>query len=127
MGYNVDVTSSPLVADGYIVFGTAERGMVAVDATTMEEKWNFRTLPALIYSSPYSKYPACTVETSAVLSGNIVYFPASDGAIYALELQSGRLLWKYETGAPVFASLALSGNSLFAVDFGGNVYCFTNK
>lgn len=127
LGYNVDVTSSPLVADGYIVFGTAERGMVAVDATTMEEKWNFRTSPALIYSSPYSKYPACTVETSAVLSGNIVYFPASDGAIYALQLQSGRLLWKYETGAPVFASLALSGNSLFAVDFGGNVYCFTNK
>lgn len=127
LGYNVDVTSSPLVSGGYIIFGTADRGVVAVDAITMEEKWNFKTSPALIYSSPYSKYPACTVETSAVLSGDIVYFSASDGVIYALQLQDGRLLWKYETGAPFFASLTLSGNSLFAADFGGNIYCFTSK
>ena len=127
LGYNVDVTSSPLVTDKYIVFGTADRGLVAVDAATMEEKWNFKTSPSLIYSSPYSKYPACTVETSPVLSGNTVYFSASDGVIYGLQLETGRLLWKYETGAPFFASLSLSGNSLFAADFGGNVYCFTSK
>lgn len=127
LGYNVDVTSSPLVTDKYIVFGTADRGVVAVDAATMEEKWNFKTSPSLIYSSPYSKYPACTVETSPVLSGNTVYFSASDGVIYGLQLETGRLLWKYETGAPFFASLSLSGNSLFAADFGGNVYCFTSK
>lgn len=127
LGYNVDVTSSPLVTDKYIVFGTADRGLVAVDAATMEEKWNFKTSPSLIYSSPYSKYPACTVETSPVLSENTVYFSASDGVIYGLQLETGRLLWKYETGAPFFASLSLSGNSLFAADFGGNVYCFTSK
>lgn len=126
LGYNVDVTSSPLVTDELIVFGTAEKGIVALDKRTLEEKWNFRTTPSLIYSAPYTKYPACTVETSPVLSGNTVYCTASDGVLYALDIQTGKQIWKHEMGAPSFASVSVSGNALFAADFSGNVYGFVS-
>jgi outer membrane protein assembly factor BamB len=127
LGYNVDVTSTPLVTDKEIIFGTAEKGVVALDRQTLNEKWNFKTKPALIYSSPYVRNPALTVETSPVLAGNVVYIGASDGIIYALNKTTGALLWKYETGAPVFATVAVSGNALFAADFSGNVYCFATS
>lgn len=127
LGYSVNVTSTPLVTDTEIIFGTATRGIVALDRRTLTEKWNFHSQPAMIYSAPYVRNPAATVETSPVLAGNTIFMGASDGNIYGLNRQNGKLQWKHQTGAPVFATVAISGNALYAVDFSGNVYCFTSK
>lgn len=124
MGQNVDVASTPLVTDKEIIFGTATNGLLALDKETYEKKWEFRTRPAMIYTSPYVRNPACTVETSPVLSGDIVYFGASDGTLYGVDKEKGKLVWKHATGAPIFGSVSVVGNALFAVDFGGNVYGF---
>ena len=127
LGYNVNVTSTPLITDSEIIFGTSDRGIVALDKETFAEKWNFKTRPAMIYSAPYVRNPAATVETSPVLAGNIVYIGASDGTLYALDRQNGRMKWKHDTGAPIFATVAISGNALYAVDFSGNVYGFVGQ
>lgn len=127
LGYDVNVASTPLVTDKEIIFGTAERGIVSLDKETLNEKWNFHTKPSLIYSAPYIKGPAATVETSPVLSGNAVFAGASDGTIYAVDRHTGKQLWKYETGTPIFATVAISGNALYATDFSGNVYAFTEN
>lgn len=124
---NVDVASTPAVTDTEIIFGTATHGVVALDRETYARKWNFRTGPALIYSSPYTRNPSCTVETSPVVSGATVYVAASDGVIYALDRQTGRLQWKHATGAPCMGSVAVAGNALFAVDYAGNVYGFVQE
>lgn len=124
---NVDVASTPLVTDSEIIFGTAENGLMALDKESLEKKWEFHTGPSLIYSSPYVRNPSCTVETSPVLSGDVVFFAASDGLIYGVNRKDGRLLWKHDTGAPVLASVCVAGNALFAVDFAGNVYGFVTN
>lgn len=124
LGYNMNVTSTPLVTDTEIIFGTSDRGVVALDRETLTEKWNFKSNPALIYTAPYVRNPAATVETSPVLVGNTVFVGASDGTLYALNRADGRQLWKHETGAPIFATVAVSGNALYVADFSGNVYGF---
>lgn len=124
LGYDVNVSSTPLVTDSEIIFGTSNRGIVALDRETLDEKWNFKTNPAMIYSAPYIGEHPATVETSPILVGDKVYFGASDGTVYAICHKTGKLYWKYHTGAPFFASLAVSGNSIYAVDFSGNVYAF---
>lgn len=120
----VDVTSTPLVTDREIIFGTSEAGLMALDKETLELKWNYRTRSSLVFTVPYSQKPVASIETSPLLGGNVVYIGASDGVIYGINKTDGTLLWKHETGAPVFATLALSGNMLFAVDLSGNVYAF---
>lgn len=127
LGYNVNVTSTPLVTGSEIVFGTSDRGIIALDRETLAEKWNFRSKPAMIYSAPYVRNPAATVEASPVLSGNTIFIGASDGNLYALDRKTGKQLWKHETGAPIFAAVSISGNALYAVDFVGNVYGFIGK
>lgn len=124
LGYSVDVNSTPLITDTEIIFGTADRGIIALDRQTLEEKWHFRTNPALIYTSPYSKPPSSTVETSPVLIGNTVFMGASDGVFYALNRTDGKLRWKHETGIPIFTTATISGNTLYVADFAGNVYGF---
>ena len=124
MGYDVNVSSTPLVTETEIIFGTSNRGIVALDRETYEEKWNFRTKPAMILSAPYIGNHPATVEASPLLSGGTVYVGASDGSLYALDRKKGTLLWKHTTGAPVFAAMSISGNMLYAADFSGNVYGF---
>lgn len=124
LGVNVDVASTPLVTDNTIVFGTAENGIMALDKETLDNKWSFKTGQSIVFSSPYTRNPSCTVETSPVLNGNTVYFGASDGVIYGVDLKSGELKWKHSTGAPIWGSVSIVGNALFSVDFAGNVYGF---
>lgn len=121
----VEVASTPLVTDEAIVLGTSTRGVVALDKETLEEKWRFKTGEAMILSAPYQGNHPATVETSPVLCGNQIYIGASDGTLYAMDAKTGRLQWRHHMGAPIFATVAVSGNGLFAVDFGGNVYGFS--
>lgn len=123
--YNLNVTSTPLLTDKEIIFGSADTGLIALDRETLDLKWQFKTGDALIYTSPYSRKPSATIETSPVATGKTVFAGASDGVLYGIDRESGSLVWKHETGAPVFGSVAVSGNALFATDFGGNVYAFT--
>lgn len=126
MPFSVDVTSTPLLTDKEIIFGSAKDGLIALDNETLEIKWKFNTGDALVYTSPYSRQPASTIETSPVLAGNTVYVGASDGTIYGINKEDGQVVWQHATGAPVFGSVTVSGNALIAVDFGGNVYTFVS-
>lgn len=123
--YSLDATSTPLLTDKEIIFGTANKGLVALDNETLEEKWNCPIGDALIYTAPYSRPTSGIIETSPALAGKTVYVGASDGGIYGIDKRTGKIVWKYTTGAPIFSSVAISGNTLIATDFGGNVYAFS--
>lgn len=125
--FSVDVTSTPLLTDKEIIFGSAKDGLVALDSETLDMKWNFKTGNALVYTSPYSRKSSSTIETSPILAGNTVFVGASDGSIYGVNKDTGKAEWQYATGAPVFGSVAVSGNALVATDFAGNVYVFVSE
>ena len=49
---NLDVTSTPLITEQEIIFGTADRGVFALDKSTLFNKWKAETSPSLcIYCS----------------------------------------------------------------------------
>lgn len=127
LDYSVDVTSTPLLTDREIIFGTAQRGLVALDNQTLDERWHCEVGDALIYTAPYTRPVSGTIETSAIQAGDLVWVAASDGGIYGIDKQQGQIKWKHATGAPIFGSLAASGNVLVATDFGGNVYLFHTR
>ena len=125
LNYDANVSTVPLVTDKEIIFGTSDNGILALDRQTYEEKWHFKTRNAIISSAPYTGNLPATVETSALLVGNTVLMGASDGFVYAIDRNNGSLQWRHFVGAPVFASMAVSGNTVFAADFSGNVYAFS--
>lgn len=124
---NLDVTSTPLVTGNEIVFGSADKGVIALDKSTLFIRWKAETQPSLVYAVPYSTTPQANVETSPVSSQGIVYVGAADGCLYALDLATGVVKDRYCMGAPLFATVAVSGNRMVAVDFAGNVYCFLSE
>ncbi len=52
-----------------------------------------------------------------------VYVGSGDGALYSLEMQTGRLLWHLKTEAPILASCVFSGERIFVPGSDGNLYC----
>ena len=121
---NLDVTSTPLVTENEIIFGSADRGITALDKSTLFIKWKVETKPSLVYTAPYSTTPQASVETSPVASQGIVYIGASDGYLYAIDETTGIIKDRIHLGAPVFSTVAVSGNCMIVCDFAGNVYCF---
>ena len=76
-----------------------------------------------------STTPSCVPcgETSPVSSQGIVYIGASDGYLYAIDQSTGIIKDKLYFGAPVFSTIAVSGNRMIVCDFAGNVYCFASN
>ncbi len=122
---SVDVTSTPLVTENSIIFGTAFDGLIALDRETMAETWRFGASDALMYTAPYTRQEAATIESSPILAGDVVLVTASDGALTALGHKDGKVLWQMKAGAPFFNTPAISGNAVFVADFSGNVYALT--
>lgn len=121
---SVDGTSTPLLTESEIIFGTSESGVMALDHQTLEEKWHLKADPALVFTAPYTRKPNATFETSPVLSGSTVFIGSSNGSIYGINKSTGRITWEHKTGAPIFSTVAISGNTLVVTDFSGNVYAF---
>lgn len=122
--YEFNSACAPLVTDKYLIVSTSNKGVVAFDRLTFKEVWNYRTGTSLFYTVPYSHNQECTVEVSPVLVGSTVLFGGSDGYLHAVDLNTGAYRGKRALGAPVFSSVAVSGNCLFVADFGGNIYNF---
>ena len=122
--YDMQVASAPLVTDRMIVTGTSAEGLVAWDRFSSEELWKVKPGTSLVYSAPYSKPPASTVEPSPLAVGQMIIFGASDGYLYSVDGDNGKIMDKINLGAPVFSTACLAGNLLYVADFSGNISCF---
>lgn len=82
--------SGAAVADGIIYISHTEGRLLALDAATGEERWEFKADDHI-------------ASTPLVRNGR-VYFGSFDGRVRAVHAESGALLWEHDTGAAVSSS-----------------------
>lgn len=70
------------------------------------------------------RYRTGLTEPTPVVRGRIAYFAATNGNVYAMDLQRRRPRWVASTGAKITSSPALSGNRLYVGDYAGRVFAF---
>ena len=117
--FNIDsIGSTPAISNGIIYFGDDKGYLYAID-NTGHLKWKFKTQDSAFVSS-------------AAVSNGIVYFasgffggpeykPQNDYYLYAVEAESGKLLWKSKLSATVYV-LTISNNVLYFGDEDGFVF-----
>lgn len=54
--------------------------------------------------------------------GTTLYIGTNDAGVYAVRATNGRILWRHDAGAPIYAPLALRGNDLVVACFDGSVF-----
>ncbi|KFZ30820.1 hypothetical protein IDSA_06970 [Pseudidiomarina salinarum] len=101
------LSSSALVTDELVIFGSGDSHIYALNRTTGERVWSFKT-GGVVHSSP-------------ALWEDYVIVGSWDSNVYALELASGKLVWKHETESEQKYSLWIGVQASPAV-FNDKVY-----
>ena len=106
---HIGIQSSPAVADGVVYFGSRDSFAYAIDAATGQQIWKFST-------------DGSWVNNSMVVHGGRAYFGTSiPGIMHAVDAKTGKVVFDLPTGTPVFASMALAGDTLYLGTFGGKL------
>jgi eukaryotic-like serine/threonine-protein kinase len=123
----VGFQSSPAVVNGVVYTGCRDSNLYALDAATGKEKWRFNNGGSWVISSPAvthgkvifgtsdsSLYLVLDAETgkpvvrqqdkayvfsSPAVAGNLVFIGILNGTLEARDLDSGELLWEFQTEA----------------------------
>jgi outer membrane protein assembly factor BamB len=67
------------------------------------------------------------VDGSPVVVGDRVFIGSVDGRLYALDVSSGREVWRFETGGALLASPSVAGRRLVIGNDEGDLFCFGSK
>ena len=112
---------TPAYAHGTLVVPTLYRDLVAIDAATGAELWRYAAIPGPLRTTHYRGPGEAAFEASPVITGDVVWAVDTNGELTALDLASGKRLWRTRLGVPVLAGLAASGDWLVAASFDGTV------
>jgi outer membrane protein assembly factor BamB len=112
------VVAAPAVLGDTMVV-PVERTMISIDlAADTEvvggvlvgaENWVFRGSEAMIRSAP-------------TIANGIVYFGNDDGVLFALDLESGEELWRWQTGNGIESAVAALDGVVFVTSTDGTLY-----
>ena len=123
------VNSSPLVAQGKVMFLSYDGFFYALNQADGKLVWKFKTggeskFKVKDYFNGSFKPDFWDFYlSSAIINNEVVYFGSSDSNIYALDVASGKLVWKYKTGGSIHSSPAIYKNSLVFGSWDSNIYC----
>lgn len=92
--------SSPTVADGLVVVGSADGRIYAFATKDGKERWQFQTKHV--------------VRATPAIAGGRVYCGSFDGRVYALQAATGRELWSFDTTTPGVPWNAVQGSCAVA-------------
>jgi outer membrane protein assembly factor BamB len=98
------------VSDGVAYVGLANGAVYAVDASTGRDLWRFKA-ERDIWAAP-------------LVNGSRLYIASLDHHVYALDLQTGEVVWSKDMGGAVAGTPTLSANAetLYVGSFGSQLY-----
>lgn len=111
---------STVCTDGERIFLVGGDGLVrCIDGNSGREVWVFHANGERRYE-PYGY--ADYYHSSPAIHGNALFFGSGDSCIYALNRQTGDLLWRYRTDDIVHSSPVIDNDRLFVGSFDGHLY-----
>lgn len=126
------VHSSPAYRDGVVFALSVDGNMYAIDAASGTQKWSFATkgerrftAPGIHGAIPRTERmpdPFDVFLSSPTISGDVLYFGSGDHHVYALDVATGALKWKFATGDVVHASPAVVDGTVYIGSWDRNMY-----
>jgi outer membrane protein assembly factor BamB len=118
------INSSAAVAGGLVTFGSRDAHQYALEAKTGALRWRFAHPVA--FDPNHAELAWC--EGSPAISDGVTYVGSSDGHfVNAIELATGRELWRHATPSRILSSPAVAGGMLFVGGEEGSVVALDRR
>lgn len=110
-------TSTPVMASGGVLLGTATGELTVYILEKGQQGW---TAEIGEPTGATELESVIDVDAAPVVYGDKVYAVSSRGNLVAVELRTGRILWKRKYSS--YRQITIDGNSIFLTDAKGHVY-----
>jgi len=114
------VWGTPALAGDRLILPTRHGGLVAVSTDDGTPLWTVPVGESVVHPVHYQA-TARSVSSPPVVTGDVVWSGGDDGVLRAVLLQSGRLLWQVDLGAPLLGGVVPAGKMLFVAGWDGSV------
>ncbi|WP_206483595.1 outer membrane protein assembly factor BamB [Thalassotalea sp. G2M2-11] len=109
--------SAPAMAAGGVIIGSADGSLTVYIVDNGQQGWTAEVGEA---TGSTELQRVIDIDSQPLIYGDKVYAISSRGHFVAVDLRSGRTLWKRQYSS--FRKIAVSGNTLFITDVKGHVY-----
>jgi len=109
--------SSPAVAAGGAVVGSADGSLTVYILENGQQGWTADVGEA---TGSTELERVIDIDSQPLIYGDKIYAISSRGHLVAIDLRSGRILWKRQYSS--YRQLSVSGNTLFLTDTKGHIY-----
>ena len=107
--------ATDIVRDGERLYAVSLTDhLICLDLRTGRLIWTF--------ASGSSNEKLVLARWTPALSGRRLLFGGLDGLVYAVDAESGQLLWKRDLGSPIWTPMLLLANGLYVGTFDGRVH-----
>ena len=117
------VNSTPAVSNGVVIVSSRDGNIYGIDTANGAKKWAFKTggerrftAPGIHGITPKDEMmpdPFDVFLSSPAISNGTAYIGSGDHYVYALDVATGALRWKFLTGNVVHASPAVAGATVY--------------
>ena len=94
-----EITSSPIVVDGFLYIGSMDGNLYCLDAAMGWQIWKFKTAHYILGAPRAAQ--------------DFIYVGSADQNLYAIESRTGKLAWKFASGGQISSTPAIHGDLLF--------------
>lgn len=114
--------SSPAAVNGGAIIGTATGKLIVNILETGQTAWE-QVISAATGVTELDRI--VDIDSEPLVSGGNVYVISYDGTLAAVELRTGRVIWKREYKS--YRTMSLSGSTLYLVDVNSNVFALDSR
>lgn len=121
-------STGPAMDDKQVYVGTLDGSVYAFSLDKIRTAYTENRLPKWSYETVVWRYQATQEITSPpVITGRLVNFGCRDGSVYGVARLNRKLVFQFETNAPIMAPLGQKGDTLFVVSEDHNFYALNGN
>ena len=121
-------STSVAVDTDRLYFGTLDGTLFAYDLRKIKTLFEAGKLPQYTESAEVWRYRASQeITTTPIVDGNVVLFASRNGSVYCVEAATRKLMFRFETDAPIMAPLTTNGKSVFVASRDYNNYAINPR